>query len=210
MRATTRLSQHEGRAQLVITNKELDFFLIKLNLLPGMDVKGYGFLKMRPTGPVHGEEIYLPQHPNGQGKRIASRVDGQPAKVLGVNKNVVCGNNRVTYTVDTTVGSSGSPVIARKDNAVVALHFCAAKDTCENAAVDVRDMIAFLQSRNKLPRNALAVPAPPTAAAIPEGEDVPQPQAESNPDAQSEAAVVPLERIALDGGCVSFKPLQFE
>lgn len=65
------------------------------------------------------------------------------------------------YNADTEPGSSGSPVLSRKDNTVVALHRAGSSETSQSASSElfnmgVRiDLIARdLQQRNVLPQCA--------------------------------------------------------
>jgi lysyl endopeptidase len=110
-------------AELVRTSEELDYTLLKLPALPGTN-----FLQLRRTGAVPGERIYIAQHPGGGGKRIAlssgtdfatigDRIERDHGSCPGSGPEIV-------YEADTRPGSSGSPVIAYDDNAVVALHHC--------------------------------------------------------------------------------------
>ena len=56
-------------ATLVQVNATYDFALVQL---PTNPTGTYGYLQLRDTGAVTGERIYIPQHPAGWGKRIAS------------------------------------------------------------------------------------------------------------------------------------------
>lgn len=128
-----------------ITNdEEFDFALLKLPA--GTSLSAYKYLQLRASGPVLNEQIYIPQHPSGYAKRVSHVVDsGAKASITSVHATLSCGTNEVGYLADTAGGASGSPVIAAKDNAVVALHHCGG---CENSAVDVRDIIANLKSKS--------------------------------------------------------------
>ena len=122
-----------------------DFALLQLP--NGTDLSAFGFFQLRESGPVEKEEIYIAQHPGGWGKRIAAVLDdGTPAVVDKLGVDGECGKNNVGYMADTQGGSSGSPVVAAKDNLGVALHHCGG---CDNLASDIRDVIYQLK-RNKV------------------------------------------------------------
>ncbi|GLE09839.1 hypothetical protein PINS_up021753 [Pythium insidiosum] len=134
-------------ATFVASNEELDYALLQLQLPlpPTVDVAGFGFLQVRRSGPQVHEQIYVPQHPLGWGRRIAAQLDGgAPAVVTFTNRSTVCGRNSVGYMADTQGGSSGAPVIAASDNRVVALHACG---SCDNQAMDIRDVVADMEAR---------------------------------------------------------------
>ncbi|MGE0551388.1 MAG: serine protease [Kofleriaceae bacterium] len=135
-------------ATLVKNSYDFDYSLLKL---PAPAPAELGYLRLRRTGAKTGERIYVPQHPLGGGKRIAVHAEGELATVLGTTEDVPqqtpCGGTgpRIRYRADTQPGSSGSPVIAYSDNAVVALHHC---NGCErdggNRGVPIQDVIADL------------------------------------------------------------------
>jgi lysyl endopeptidase len=87
-------------------------------------VQKFGYLGLDTTRPVKGQELYVPQHPAGEPTRIAGRL-GEPAGTCAVVDPAFDGyaqNSDVSYYCDTEGGSSGSPVLSRKTNRVVALH----------------------------------------------------------------------------------------
>lgn len=132
---------------LIQDDADLDYALI---LLPGNPSATYGYLRMRSTAPAVGENIYIPQHPQAWGKKIAS------CTVSGFTNG--CSSSSyldVGYYCDTQGGSSGSPVIATSDDAVVALHHCA---NCPNRGVPIHRVLADL---NTVPTNATGAPPPP-------------------------------------------------
>ncbi|MEM8997579.1 MAG: hypothetical protein AAGF23_22530, partial [Acidobacteriota bacterium] len=98
----------------------------------------YGFMRLRQSGAVLNERIYIPQHPAGWGKRFAMQSSYPDDVTLGgfayVNSltEVACsgGANDVGYFADTQGGSSGSPVLGYSDNRVVALHHCRGSAFC--------------------------------------------------------------------------------
>lgn len=152
-------------ATLVQLDVSMDYALVRL---PTNPTSTYGFLQFRNSSAVVNEVIYIPQHPQAWGKKIAINsthsTDGsgrceiyslsQPACAAG-------GPSDVGYYCDTQGGSSGSPVIASSDNLVVALHHCA---NCPNRGVPIPSIISDLGAN--LPRNALASTSPATGSLL--------------------------------------------
>ena len=97
----------------------------------------YGYLRLRKSGPVVGERIYIVGHPSGYGKRISLKDGDKDATILSTSQNTGCGTSEVIYKADTEGGSSGSPVIAYNDNLVVAIHHCGGCSDAGNSAVDL-------------------------------------------------------------------------
>jgi hypothetical protein len=140
-------------ARLVTVSQELDYALVKLD--PKL-ASEYGYLTLRPSGPVLNERIYIPQHPSGWGKRIAMKSEDSYGKVESLTMGG-CAVDQVAYYLDTLGGSSGSPVIAWSDNAVVALHHCGG---CPNTAINIRKIVNDLRSKGALPQCALSTDQP--------------------------------------------------
>ncbi|MEM9493664.1 MAG: serine protease, partial [Myxococcota bacterium] len=135
-------------ASLIQLDSALDYALVKLPVnLTGT----YGYLQLRPGGGSVGEQIYIPQHPQAWGKRIAMMDGNQVAHIDTLNAAPCSGGpGDVGYNADTQGGSSGSPVLGYSDNLVVALHHCA---YCPNRGVPVDPIISDLG--NNLPADAL-------------------------------------------------------
>lgn len=139
---------------LVQTHINLDYSLLSLPT----NVSGtYGFLQLRPAGASVGERMYIPQHPQAWGKKIALVSDHSSDSSDG-NAHVFsvtsprCGGtgNDIGYYADTQGGSSGSPVLGYNDHLVISLHHCG---TCPNRGVPIQEIITNLGSN--LPNNAL-------------------------------------------------------
>ncbi|RQM20926.1 hypothetical protein B5M09_012243, partial [Aphanomyces astaci] len=121
----------------------------------------------RASGPVLGEPIYIAQHPRGKPKRIAMIGDSGAVGTIESISIPSCVADEVGYTLDTQGGSSGSPVLSAKDNAVVALHNCGG---CQNGGVKISKVIQDLTAKNLVPKDALAggsTSAPTTTAVTP-------------------------------------------
>ncbi|KAG3197685.1 hypothetical protein PC128_g6623 [Phytophthora cactorum] len=165
------------RVSVITENRALDYALLRVltNDLATDLTRRYGYLRLRAAGPVDGEAIYIPQHPRGEPKEIAATKDGKSAVIEVLPSNSIDSSGylrgrepsdiqpSVWYNADTEPGSSGSPVLSRKDNTVVALHCAGNSETAQSASTElfnmgVRiDLIARdLQRRKVLPRNALA------------------------------------------------------
>ncbi|TYZ65686.1 hypothetical protein PybrP1_002789 [[Pythium] brassicae (nom. inval.)] len=148
-----------SKPELVAVSTELDYALVKLTSDSDtkMDITSFlaqvgGFMQLRAGGPKLQEEIYIPQHPLGKGKRVAWTSNSQPGRVESLAGGE-CGGKDVGYYVDTEEGSSGSPVIAKSDNTVVALHHCGG---CLNGAISSQKLIADMETKGVLPRCAIA------------------------------------------------------
>ncbi|GLE04613.1 hypothetical protein PINS_up013583 [Pythium insidiosum] len=146
---------------VVASDAALDYALVRLNTTA--DLSAWGFLRLRVAGAVVNETMYLPQHPRGFAKRIAAVVDdGSAARIEKVDGSSACGDHRIAYSADTDGGSSGSPVLAARDHAVVALHSCGVVSLpCENSGTDIRAVIWDLQQKRAVPRDALDDPTAP-------------------------------------------------
>lgn len=147
-----------GNATLTAVSTDLDYALIKISASAGQDISSLfaqvgGYLQLRARGPTLQEEIYIPQYPLGQGKRIASTSSGRSGRIESLTAGECGGGGDAGYYVDTQEGSSGSPVIAKSDNAVVALHHCGG---CLNGGIPSQKLIADLETKGVLPRCAIA------------------------------------------------------
>jgi lysyl endopeptidase len=109
-------------AQVLATNHVYDFTLF--TVVNFAQVQKFGYLLFDTARPQKGQELYVPQHPAGEPTRIAGAL-GKNASTCAVTDNAYDGyatDSDVAYLCDTEGGSSGSPVLSRTGNKVVALH----------------------------------------------------------------------------------------
>ncbi len=122
----------------------------------------YGYLQARSSGPALGEQIYIVGHPAGWGKRISFEsshsADNGFARVQNLNDNGCRSGSNVGYYADTQGGSSGSPVLAYSDHAVVALHDCGG---CTNTGVAMDLIVADVGSSVPACGTTAGTPPPP-------------------------------------------------
>lgn len=133
---------------LVKVNAGYDYALIKLPVNP---TSTYGYLQLRNSGGITGERIYIPQHPQAWGKKIAMKDGSKDATLAGTTSG--CSSRSysdLAYNADTQGGSSGSPVLAGNDHLVIGLHHCG---SCPNRAVPIEYVINDLGT--SLPANAV-------------------------------------------------------
>ncbi|GIM93528.1 trypsin-like serine peptidase [Paractinoplanes toevensis] len=108
--------------QVLSTDHTYDYTLFTVDDFEA--VKKFGFLELDAARPAKNQELYVPQHPAGEPTRIAGSL-GEKAGNCSVTNPGYTGytaGSDVAYYCDTEGGSSGSPVLSRKTNKVVALH----------------------------------------------------------------------------------------
>jgi len=114
---------HDGTALLAV-DASWDYALIQLDSSRN-PAATYGYLELDNRTPPVGELLFIPQHPGGQPKKfgiVDTNESDDQCKVKGYRSG--CAPSDMTYSCDTEGGSSGSPVLSRTNNKVVALHHC--------------------------------------------------------------------------------------
>jgi hypothetical protein len=109
-------------SKVLATDHVYDFTLFTVDKFES--VKKFGYLSLDTAQPARNQQLYVPQHPAGEPTRIAGSL-GEQAGNCAVTDPAYDGyaaNSDVAYYCDTEGGSSGSPVLSRKTNKVVALH----------------------------------------------------------------------------------------
>ncbi|MFD0594876.1 trypsin-like serine peptidase [Catellatospora coxensis] len=110
-------------SELITTDKTLDFSLFSVTDFPL--VEKFGYLELDLRRPAKGEELYIPQHPAGAPAMVAISSDRDRAGNCAVESSDYDGyadDTDISYYCDTEGGSSGSPVLSRRTNKVIALH----------------------------------------------------------------------------------------
>jgi len=130
--------------QVLATDDVLDFTLFTVQNFAA--VQQFGYLNLDVRDPAAGEELYIPQHPGGDPTVIAMDSDqdqGGNCQVQDPAADGYATGSDVSYYCDTAGGSSGSPVISRVSNKVIALHHFGG---CPNAAVRIDLIYAKVKS----------------------------------------------------------------
>ncbi|KAE8891580.1 hypothetical protein PF005_g13367 [Phytophthora fragariae] len=139
-----RGSMVSATTKLVHANEALDYALLKLPSNGAQIAQTYGYLRLKTRAGVVGEQLYIPQHPLGNRKRIAL-VDDYTSNVALLSLSATsCGTTGYSYSGDTQSGSSGSPVVSYSDHGVVALHHCG--DMCGNTGIPAKSIVADLKA----------------------------------------------------------------
>lgn len=139
--ASTPVKVPGGR--VLATDRAYDFTLFTVGNFAL--VRKYGHLTLDTARPARGQELYVPQHPAGEPARIVGSL-GEKAGTCAVRDNAYNGygtGSDISYLCDTEGGSSGSPVLSRKTNKVVALHHFGG---CPNSGVRSDLLYAKLKS----------------------------------------------------------------
>jgi hypothetical protein len=116
---------------LLVDDYTLDFALFTVNSFSS--ISSFGYLELDVRTPVLNEEIYIPQHGDGNPKEFGIESDLNTGNVCRIDDAIANGlgpNTDTGYYCDTAGGSSGSPVLARSSHQVIALHHWGADGTC--------------------------------------------------------------------------------
>ncbi|GLE02647.1 hypothetical protein PINS_up011488 [Pythium insidiosum] len=139
-----------GNVKFIKSDPDVDIALLQLTTGASEIVSKFGYLKVRFGFAKSGEQIYIPQHPNGGARQIAKTDDDSDASIatiretdLSVRVQGKLFTGLIGYPADTETGSSGSPVIARGTNHVIGLHRIG---NCNNAATPSDKLLAYLAS----------------------------------------------------------------
>jgi hypothetical protein len=140
----------KDNVKFIKSDATLDYSVMQITNDAASYVSTYGYLQVRSSAPTQGEEIYIPQQPNGGAKKITKTdddADTEAATVLNIDYSVdvegVTYTHLIAYSADTEDGSSGSPVLSRGDNVVVGLHRIG---DCDNAATPSDQLATALQA----------------------------------------------------------------
>jgi trypsin-like peptidase len=109
--------------QLLSTDQTLDYTLFTVGDFDS--IKNFGYLGLDLKTPRKGEQVYIPQHPEGDPTKLSIASDQDPNSTCQIDQAEIDGyahDSDTAYRCDTEPGSSGSPVIDRKTNKVIALH----------------------------------------------------------------------------------------
>ncbi|MEV0606655.1 serine protease [Polymorphospora rubra] len=121
--------------QVLSTDRTLDYTLFTVEDFPA--VEKFGYLELDLRRPTRGTELYIPQHPGGDPTVIAMSSDRDANGTCAVDNPSYDGYGTasdISYHCDTEGGSSGSPVISRSSNKVIALHHFGG---CPNSGVRI-------------------------------------------------------------------------
>jgi hypothetical protein len=135
--------------QLLVTDYDHDFTLFKVKDEDFTKIEQFGFFGLDVREPLQGEHIYIPQHGYGNPKQLSILSDMDDSGFCTVQTSTMTpednerGENlSMGYFCDTVPGSSGSPVLSRSSNNVIALHN---QGGCENSGVKISEIWPLIQ-----------------------------------------------------------------
>lgn len=109
-------------AEMLATDQTYDFTLFSVDDFDR--ISEFGYLTLADRQVQAGEKLYIPQHPGGRPTQISidSDSDVGACRVDNPTFTGYATASDVSYYCDTEFGSSGSPVLSRETNEVIALH----------------------------------------------------------------------------------------
>lgn len=127
-------------AELLATDKTLDFSVFSVTDFEL--VRKFGYLELDLRRPDKGEELYIPQHPTGAPTMVSLGKDMGNCAVVDSAYDGYGTDTDISYYCDTEGGSSGSPVLSRVTNKVIALHHFGG---CPNSGVRLERIFSTVQ-----------------------------------------------------------------
>src|SRR6185369_7075656 len=101
--------------RFVRANAELDYSIWSLDVSKGNPADRFGVLELDSAPADPSDPVYIPQHPGGGPKLVAWSDDRTNSGRCEVDPKFSTAEF-LSYTCDTSAGSSGSPVISAKTN----------------------------------------------------------------------------------------------
>ncbi len=155
---TATVAKWKG-GRFVKTSQPYDYTLVQL---PAEAAAQFGFIEIDPRALQAGEPIFIPQHPGGRRKEIAtvdSENGGRACSIAETNVSVggFASGANAGYRCDTEGGSSGSPVVSATTGRAIALHHLGGCSNSGTQLVSLWSEIAALVGGS-------APPPPPPAA----------------------------------------------
>ena len=121
--------------RVLSTDRDLDYTLFTVENFA--QIQKFGYLTIDTARPKRGTEVYIPQHPGGDPGVIAMGSDRDSRGNCAVADPLYDGyaaDTDISYYCDTAGGSSGSPVLSRTTDKVIALHHFGG---CPNSGVRI-------------------------------------------------------------------------
>jgi len=144
-RATNPVTKVMGD-DVLATDRGLDYTLF--TVADFESISEYGYLELDNRQAHGGEAVYVPQHPGGEPKQLAIESDTGSRGACEIDDPAYDGyfsDSDASYYCDTAPGSSGSPVLSRDTDKVIALHHFGG---CPNSGV--RADLLYHEISNKL------------------------------------------------------------
>ncbi|GAB3338734.1 serine protease [Marilutibacter aestuarii] len=119
--ATATVTKVTGN-QMLRTDEALDYTLFTVNDFASL--ASFGYLGLDVGSLAVGDGLFIAQHPGGRKKELGVNDGSAACTIKTTNGSGTSGSpgSDIGYTCDTEGGSSGSPVISRASNKVIALH----------------------------------------------------------------------------------------
>ncbi len=103
-------------SEVLASDRTLDYTIFTVSSFAS--IEKFGYLELDVRRPARGEQLYVPQHPAGRPAAIAMG----NCSVADSYYEGYAPDTDIAYYCDTEGGSSGSPVLSRGTDRVVALH----------------------------------------------------------------------------------------